>query len=150
MQGGEWVMTRKHLLEVMESQKSCTQCGCYLNDNYTEDICPSCIEVNLFAEVKEYIRENDVKENDVAEHFKIPITKVRGWIREGRIQYRGEDGKTISAVHCQICGKTIEFGTVCPECHKLQGLQVVAKQYGGEDSSMRFLGKEKGMGKHLK
>lgn len=143
-------MTRRQLLQVMETQKSCTQCGRYLNDDYTEDLCPNCIEVNLFADVKEYIRENDVRETDVAAHFDIPVTKVRGWIREGRIQYRGENGQTLSGVHCQICGKSIEFGTVCPECHRIQGLQVVAKQYAEENSAMRFLGKEKEMGKNLK
>lgn len=127
-------------LEERQDQKTCKQCGRYLNDNYTDELCPACIEINLFSEVKDYIRENDVRENDVAEHFDIPIGKVRGWIREGRIQYRGEDGKTLSGVHCQICGKAIEFGTLCAECHKLQNLQVVAKKYDQEKSAMRFLG----------
>lgn len=126
-----------------EEQKTCKQCGRYLNDLYTEELCPACIEMNLFSKVKEYIRENDVKETDVAEHFQIPISKVRSWIREGRIQYRGQDGKSISGVHCQICGKPIDFGTLCPECHKKNGLQVVSKQYGQEKEVMRFLGQDK-------
>lgn len=130
-------------LEERQQQKTCSQCGRYLDNMYTEELCPACKEMNLFSEVKEYIRENDVRENDVAEHFGISITKVRGWIREGRIQYRGADGQAISGVHCQICGKAIEFGTLCPECHKMQGLQVVAKQYEEEKSAMRFLGKDK-------
>lgn len=127
-------------LEERREQKTCSQCGRYLNDTYKEELCPACIEMNLFSKVKEYIRENDVRESDVAEHFDIPLGKVRGWIREGRIQYRGENGQTLSGVHCQICGKSIEFGTLCAECHKLQGLQVVAKQYEQEKSAMRFLG----------
>lgn len=123
--------------------KRCEQCGCILLDSYQEDICPRCKEANLFSEVKDYIRANDVREMDVAEHFDIPIGQVRRWIREGRIQYRGEDGKTLSGVHCQICGKAIDFGTVCSECHRLEGLKVVAQKYADAKSSMRFLDKDK-------
>lgn len=129
-------------IQSRQEQKVCKQCGRYLNEQYTQDICPVCIEMNLFSEVKDYIRENDVKEMDVAEHFHIPVSKVRGWIREGRIQYKGEDGKTISGVHCRICGKSIDFGTYCPECHHMKGLQTVASTYKEEKSVMRFLGKE--------
>lgn len=129
--------------EGYSTQKTCQQCGRYLNDMYHEDICPSCKEMNLFSEVKEYIRENDVKENDVAEHFGLSIGKVRSWIREGRIQYRGQDGKTLSSVHCQICGKPIDFGTLCSDCHRMQGFETVARQYQEEKSAMRFLGTDK-------
>lgn len=130
-------------MEDRYDKRTCPQCGRYLNDTYQEELCPACIEINLFSEVKDYIRENDVRENDVAEHFNIPLGKVRGWIREGRIQYRGKDGKTLSGVHCQICGKPIDFGTLCAECHRLQNLQVVVKKYDEEKSAMRFLGKER-------
>ena len=64
-----------------EGIKYCEQCGRVLNTLYKEDICPECQEINLFAEVKEYIRSNDVREADVAEHFNIPIRKVRDWSR---------------------------------------------------------------------
>ena len=84
-----------------------------------------------------------MRELDVAEHFDIPIAKVRKWIREGRIQYKGEAGKTISSIYCQICGKPIEFGTLCPECHRLQGLKIVAQQYAEQKSEMRFINKGK-------
>ena len=124
-----------------ENRKECKQCGRYLDILFEDDICPICQEINLFSEVKDYIRSNDVKEMDVAEHFNIPVSKVRKWIREGRIQYKS-DMPGVNKVHCQICGKAIDFGSVCPECHKLQGLEVVAKQYS-EDSTMRFLGKDK-------
>ena len=125
------------------ARKQCAQCGRYLNESYKDELCPGCQEINLFAEVKEYIRANDVKEADVAEHFGIPISKVRGWIREGRIQYKS-DQPSINKVYCQICGKQMQFGSLCPECHKLKGLQVVAKEYGQEkDSTMRFLGHDK-------
>ena len=130
--------------ELFADTPRCTQCGRILPDVYEEaDICPSCREANLFAEVKDFIRENDVRELDVAEHLDIPIAKVRKWIREGRIQYKGEAGKTISSIYCQICGKPIEFGTLCPECHRLQGLKIVAQQYAEQKSEMRFINKGK-------
>lgn len=119
--------------------KQCKQCGRLLNKYYKEDLCPSCIEINLFADVKEYIRSNSVKEMDVAQHFNIPLSKVKSWITDGRIEYRTKDGKTISGVRCQMCGKKISFGTVCPECHKLQQLQVIMAQHNIGKEEMRFL-----------
>ncbi len=123
--------------------RECKQCGRSLNNNYKKDLCPSCIEINLFAEVKEYIRSNDVREMDVANHFHIPISKVRSWIQQGRIEYKATNGKTVSGTKCQICGKKISFGTVCPECHKIQNLQVISKQAGIQPEEMRFLGGRK-------
>jgi RecJ-like exonuclease len=123
--------------------KFCKQCKRTLPDIYVGDLCPTCQEVALFSEVKDYIRNNDVKDIDVAEHFDIPVGQVRKWIREGRIQYRSATGETISSVHCQICGKSIDFGTLCPECHRMQGLKIVAQRQAEEKSLMRFLDNEK-------
>ena len=89
--------------------KSCKQCGRRLHPKYNKDICPACMEMNLFNEVKDYIRKNDVNESQVADHFGISNAKVRAWIREGRIQYKNTDGKTVSQVYCQICGKAVRF-----------------------------------------
>lgn len=117
----------------------CKRCGRLLPDIYGDDLCPSCQEAELFSEVKDFIRENDVREMDVAEHFDIPISKVRRWIREGRIQYKGDVGQSISGVYCQICGKPIDFGNVCSECHRMQGLKIVAQQYAEQKAEMRFI-----------
>ena len=125
-----------------ENVHECAQCGRILNKVYKDDLCPECKDLNLFAEVKDYIRENDVKEIDVAEHFGIPVSKVRRWIKEGRIQYK--EGEHITPIHCQICGKTIDFGSVCPECRRINRLHIYAKKsYSDDDiqSAMRFLGK---------
>ena len=125
-----------------ENVHECAQCGRILNKVYKDDLCPECKDLNLFAEVKDYIRENDVKEIDVAEHFGIPVSKVRRWIKEGRIQYK--EGENITPIHCQICGKTLDFGSVCPECRRKNGLHIYAKKsYSDDDiqSAMRFLGK---------
>lgn len=128
-----------------EKMKECRICKKYIDKDYPKDICPLCEEMELFSEVKDYIRSNDVRESDVAEHFGIPVRKVRSWIKDGRIQYKGEVGKNISSVYCQICGKPMDFGNLCSDCRKLQGLQVVAKEYelARDSHEMHFLGKNK-------
>lgn len=124
------------------SKRFCKQCGRFLLDEYKEEICPDCQELNLFSEVKDYIRENDVRESDVAEHFGLPVTKVRRWIREGRIQYKGVQNGLYGGVHCQLCGKPIDFGTICPDCHRAHNIKGVATVEKAEDKSvMRFLNK---------
>jgi len=121
--------------------RECLQCGRTLGKYYDKDVCPLCMEINLFAEVKEFIRSNDVRELDVANHFNIPVSKVRSWVKQGRIEYKTLDGRTVSGVYCQVCGKKLEFGTVCPECRKLEQLQVVSAEYGEtQKGEMRFLG----------
>lgn len=134
-----------HLVHQDRSQetevKVCKQCSRQLHEAYPHDLCPMCMEYNLFNEVKDYIRNNDVHEQDVAEHFNIPLSKVRGWIREGRIQYKGESKDKISGVYCRVCGKPIAFGVTCPECHSLENLQIVANQQKVDNAAMRFLGK---------
>lgn len=123
-------------------EDSCKQCGRALSPQYPEEICPACKEMNLFNEVKDYIRSNEVNEADVAEHFGIPNSRVRQWIREGRIQYKDTGSGRISNVYCQICGKPLDFGTVCADCRHLQSLGVVVKSYQQEDGKMRFMNKE--------
>jgi len=101
------------------------------------------MEIELFHEVKEFIRENDVCEQDVAEHFHIPYRKVHEWVKEGRIQYKEEKQEKIADLKCKICGKPIAFGVTCAECHSLQQLQVVTTWRKSDDDKMRFLGQDK-------
>ena len=54
--------------------------------------CPACQEKIIFHHVKEYIRENDVNEFQVADHFNIPLRMVKNWIKEGRIEGRSAGG----------------------------------------------------------
>ncbi len=100
------------------SPKICKECHRILPKDYTEEICPACKERELFSKVKDFIRENDVTEFDVAEHFQIPLHKVKGWIREGRIQYKELHTSSIVSLHCQQCGEPIAFGTLCPKCQR--------------------------------
>lgn len=129
-----------HNQEEINATKSCNMCGRTLGELYPDDLCPICQEIQLFSQVKEYIRSNDVHEQDVAEHFGIPLRKVREWIREGRIQYKGESKNSISGVKCHVCGKPISFGVTCAECRSLENLQIVAAHKTEEPAAMRFVG----------
>lgn len=119
--------------------KYCEECKKPLPLAYKETLCPTCIEQKLFHEVKEYIRENDVTEYDVADHFHIPHHKVKQWIREGRIEYKDEHLNMIS-MHCSKCGAPISFGTLCAKCmrqHDASGHSTA--KVTTDNSKMRFL-----------
>ena len=119
--------------------KHCEICDAILPPKYTGSICPSCIEFQLFQEVKAYIRGGDYNEYEVAKEFDLPLSKVRDWIREGRIQYK-EDSLNNITLHCQICGTQILFGTVCTKCMKSQNVSgSSALQPALENGNMRHL-----------
>ncbi len=73
----------------------CQLCGRLLPRSATSNTCSRCKNDLLFHEVKEFIRANDVTEFQVAEQFHIPLSRVRGWIKEGRIEYK-QNGPQIS------------------------------------------------------
>ena len=73
------------------SESVCKECRRNLPPDYPGEVCPACKERILFSQVKDFIRENDVTEFDVSKHFDIPLFKVKGWIREGRIEYKDLD-----------------------------------------------------------
>ena len=82
-------------LDLFEDDLHCEVCNRPLPANSKGTICTFCAEQMLFSEVKDYIRENDVTEYDVAVHFDIPIQQVKRWIREGRIEYKTKEPSTI-------------------------------------------------------
>ena len=109
------------IASLFSNSKQCENCGRPLSTSNDTSLCKVCAENQLFQEVKEYIRTNDVNEYMVAEYFNIPLKKVKGWIREGRIEYKNPEAqKTIEGLHCQKCGASITFGTLCTKCMKLQ------------------------------
>lgn len=133
-------------INLFNSVKQCEFCSRPLPTNSDKNLCPSCEENQLFQEVKEYIRSYDVNEYMVAEYFNIPLKQVKKWIRDGRIEYKNADAqKTIEGLHCQKCGASITFGTLCTKCMKLQN---GAKGYDtrtltpGSNNKMRFLEKD--------
>ena len=76
----------EHSQSLFDNVKVCENCKRPLPYNYTEALCPRCLDMMLFREVKEYIRTHDVNEYDVAQHFNIPLRQVKNWIKEGRIE----------------------------------------------------------------
>ncbi len=115
----------------------CKECHCNLPKNYTEEIFPNCKERLLFSKVKEYIRENDVTEYDVVKEFGIPLMKVKGWIREGRIEYKELHNPTLKNLNCQECGKSITFGSLCTDCLRKANVSGSAS-YSFEDVEQKF------------
>lgn len=121
----------------------CQECHRDLPPDYPEEICPTCKERILFSQVKDFIRENDVTEFDVVKEFDIPLFKVKGWIREGRIEYKELQKPTVESLHCQKCGKAITFGSLCSECLRKENISGSATFTSGdsEDEKFRFLQK---------
>lgn len=122
--------------------KVCKECHRNLGKNYPGDICPACKERVLFSQVKDYIRENDVNEFEVAKHFEIPLNKVKGWIREGRIEYKELNRPTVESLHCQECGEPITFGSLCTKCLRKANISGnAATTFEDVDERFRFLQK---------
>ncbi len=135
-------------LNKYKRDKVCKNCGRRIlySANSDEDLCPMCKEQQLFADVRDYIRANDVRDYEVAEHFNIPLAQVKEWIRQGRIQYK--DDPTIQKVlmgnYCEICGTPLKFGTICTACMKnkrrSEKLGVAINQNNASGSSkMQFM-----------
>ncbi|MCR4781239.1 MAG: hypothetical protein K5851_00625 [Lachnospiraceae bacterium] len=72
-------------------RRTCQNCGRALPRSWTEPLCESCYDKELYREVKYYILENNVTEFEVADHFNIPLEKVRHWIKEGYIEYKSKN-----------------------------------------------------------
>lgn len=129
--------------------KYCEYCGSPIHRNSEEPFCAQCRDRILFLKVKDFIRANDVNEFQVAAHFDIPLRTVKGWIKEGRIEYKEmADGKrTINNnFHCERCGAPVTFGTLCPKCLKLMNKNMHGYDLGKpqkDDDRMRFLNNKK-------
>lgn len=118
----------------------CSNCHKPMTLSYEEDCCPACKDQLLFRDVKDYIRSHDVNEYNVADHFNIPIQKVRGWIREGRIQYKDERLSQSIVLYCQICNAPIPFGSLCTKCAQSRNRAgQAAFTFKDVEGNMRFL-----------
>ena len=69
------------------NHKYCEHCGQPIPRSSEFACCADCQNSILFRAVKDYIRENNVNEFEVAEHFGIPLRLVKQWMRELRIEY---------------------------------------------------------------
>lgn len=124
--------------------KYCEYCGTMLPQNSTSDYCEPCQQILLFHEVKEFIRANDVNEHQVADYFNLPLRVIKGWIKEGRIEYKetlNGEKKLNNNLVCENCGASVTFGTLCRKC--LKELNRNMKGYGLQTATreerMRFL-----------
>lgn len=112
----------KHDTNNTINYKYCEFCGTPIPRSAEEKFCERCRERVLFQQVKDYIRANDVNEFQVAAQFGIPLRIVKGWIREGRIEYKEmTNGKRAinNNFSCERCGAPVSFGTLCSKCLKL-------------------------------
>lgn len=128
--------------ENFSSYKSCCMCSKPLPADFEKDFCPACEDDVLFRDVRDYIRTHDVTEFGLAEVFKIPLSKVRKWIKDGRIEYVTENKKIVSMT-CQRCGEPISFGSLCPNCLRVVGngkeISVVSSGKKHDSNRMRYL-----------
>ena len=128
----------------------CVNCGRRILHDGKKNLCPKCAEQELFCEVRDYIRANDVKDYQVAEHFNIPLGKVKEWIKQGRIQYKDDPTmkQIIMGNYCQVCGTPTNFGTICPKCMREKrrseqiGIAIAAPKPEGSNK-MRFMEEDK-------
>ena len=105
--------------KLFDGGKFCSWCHCPIPEDSENDLCKNCQASMEFREIREYVREHDVNEFQLAEVFGIPLRQVKQWIREGRLEYK-ELQNTMAGLHCQRCGKAIAFGNFCPECNRAE------------------------------
>lgn len=125
---------------LFQDYRYCEICRRPLPQSFEGTVCPLCKEHALFMQVKDFIRENDVTEYEVAEKFNLPLSRIKQWIREGRIEYKDKDLNGHISYNCQRCGAPISFGTLCSKCLRYSnnmGRATVTS--GGAPMRMRFL-----------
>ncbi|MBO5247236.1 MAG: hypothetical protein J6B28_08275 [Eubacterium sp.] len=128
--------------EPFSKYKPCSMCSRPMPFDYEKDFCPACQDDVLFKEVREYIRTHTVTEFELADVFHLPQSKVRKWIKEGRIEYVTDENKMMNT-HCQRCGVPVSFGTFCTDCMRTMNgnkeVSYISFESKRDSSRMRYL-----------
>ena len=74
--------------KLFQENKFCAWCHCPIPIDSETEFCKNCEASMQFREIREYVREHDVNEFQLAETFGIPLRQVKQWIREGRLEYK--------------------------------------------------------------
>jgi len=96
---------------------NCKQCGKIFNYDGSK-ICPNCrkAEAENFQKVKDYLYSNPgVSVQDVEEETKVPAKKIIEYLRQGKLEVKGDGNYLLS---CEKCGVSIKSGHYCEKCTK--------------------------------
>ncbi len=101
----------------MQTSTTCKNCGSVLVRNRkAKHFCDKCHDTfeDKFDRIKEYIQTHPDKFLvEVAMEFEIPVSCVKDWLREERIQM---PGGSIDHLFCEKCGAELQAGHYCERC----------------------------------
>ncbi len=83
---------------------------------YGPKLCPECKKQDDedYEKVKTYLRDNPGRTlYQTSEDCNVSIEEIRGWLKDERLEYKGE-GST--GLVCEHCGAPITSGKLCDEC----------------------------------
>jgi flagellar operon protein (TIGR03826 family) len=125
--------------------RNCKRCGTIFQ--YAGNrLCHQCLEKDEedFKRVKEYLDENfKATITEVANNLEISVEKIRGYMRDGRIEVVANSGMDI--LSCDSCGTSISKGRFCASCQSklVRGLNQAGETMGsGKSSSQKDEDKE--------
>lgn len=138
----------------MPDVRNCRRCGHIFNYIGGPPICPACKanDEEDFKKVKAYLWDNPgATLSEVSTVLEISVEKVRGFLKEGRLEIINSEGNMI--LECEKCGKAIKSGRLCEECTRglTNDLRSTASQLSSEVShsqgttktiAMRYLNKD--------
>ena len=101
----------------MAELRNCRRCNRIFSYFVGQQICPQCQkeENTLFEEVSVYVRDHPgVPLAMVAKEMDTSYEKLLKFVKEGRLQIKDQDGKTI--YFCEHCGEEVLNGKLCKSC----------------------------------
>jgi len=138
----------------MPDVRNCRRCGKIFNYLGGPPICPVCkgLDEEDFKRIKEYLYDNPgASLSEVSNVLEISVEKIKGFLREGRLEIVGDDGNMI--LQCENCGKSIKSGRYCSECERelAKGFQETANRMSESlsNSSMKKSSDLKYLNKNL-